>query len=307
MMQAAKAPAAATSRRAPIGMLGIFRAPYAAMHPAANAGGAHGSGARSRHMRAAAFAAVCIVVATLCWAYAAVQPASIQRLAAAAPADRQQEAAPPDWLATGGSRKDSERSLRADGAGTGGSGAAGGAAAAPLHPELAGVLGDWRQRAAAVRRMRRWEHGLGAHQVHERATLTLTLSSSLGICPLVHVLPWPGDQVVHSRDSSAGLGSVWRVPMECAEWDARGVRPCWLQPLPPKAILEAAAALFAAGGRLQGLNAATGIGTDAGGALGPAALGLRSYYAPWILADLAHWSHSGISQVLGSPSVHVFP
>jgi hypothetical protein len=74
--------------------------------------------------------------------------------------------------------------------------------------------------------------------------------------------------------------------------------PAWLQPLPPKAILKAAAALFAAGGRLRGVNAANGIGTDAGGALGPAALGLQSYYAPWILADLAHWSHSGISQVL---------
>jgi hypothetical protein len=298
MMQAAKAPAAATSRRAPIGMLGIFRAPYAAMHPAANAGGTHGGGARSRHMRAAAFAAVCIVVATLCWAYAAVQPASIQRLAAAAPAGRQQEDTPPDWLATGGNRKDSERSLRADGVGTGGSGAAGGAAAAPLHPELAGVLGDWRQRAAAIRRMRRWEHGLGAHQVPEWSVPTPPYRL-LSMCTSVLVLPEPGDQVVHSRGSSAGLGSMWSVPMGCAEWDARGVRPCCLQPLPPKAILEAAAALFAAGGRLQGLNAATGIGTDASSALGPAALGLRSYYAPWILADLAHWSHSGISQVLG--------
>jgi hypothetical protein len=189
MMPAAKAPATATSRRAPIGMLGIFRAPYAAMHPAASAGATHGSVSRSRHMRAAAFAAVCIVVATLCWAYAAVQPASTQRLAASAPSAQQQQAAPPDWLTAVSSRKDSERSLRADSVGKSVDGAAGGAAAWPLHrqlhPELEGVLGDWRQRAAAIRRMRRWEHGLGAHQVHERSvpTLPLTQHVHIGSCP----------------------------------------------------------------------------------------------------------------------------
>lgn len=180
MMPAAKAPAATTSRRAPIGMLGIFRAPYAAVHPAASAGATHGSGSRSRHMRAAAFAAVCIVVATLCWAYAAIQPASTHRLAASAPS-AQHQAAPPDWLTAVSSRKDSERSLRADSMGKSVDGAAGGAAAAQLHPELAGVLGDWRERAAAIRRMRRWEHGLGAHQVHEQSVPTLPLNQHVHI------------------------------------------------------------------------------------------------------------------------------
>lgn len=210
MMQAAKAPAAATSRRAPIGMLGIFRAPYAAMHPAASAGGAHGTAGRSRHMHAAAFAAVCIVVATLCWAYAAVQPASSQRLAAAASATRQQ-ATPPDWL-TAGSRKDSERSLRADS-----KDAARAAAAAPLHPELAGVLGDWRQRAAAIRRMRRWEHGLGAHQVQQTSTPALSVTR-----PRFAVMLFlQGGQATHSGDYPlSNQKHVDGMPTGCARLHA---------------------------------------------------------------------------------------
>lgn len=70
-----------------------------------------------------------------------------------------------------------------------------------------------------------------------------------------------------------------------------------MQPLPPADILAAGAALFAAGGQLRERDAGIGIGPGVGGALGANSLGLQSYYAPWILADLAHWSHTGISQV----------
>lgn len=75
---------------------------------------------------------------------------------------------------------------------------------------------------------------------------------------------------------------------------------CPTQPLPPADILAAGAAAFAAGGKLRAGN---GVGLGVEGALGPHSLGLQSYYAPWILADLAHWSHTGISRVRASSTV----
>lgn len=69
---------------------------------------------------------------------------------------------------------------------------------------------------------------------------------------------------------------------------------CAPQPLPPADIMAAAAVLFATGGALA---PGSGVGQGAASWLGPHALGLESYYAPWILADLAHWAASGISKV----------
>lgn len=69
---------------------------------------------------------------------------------------------------------------------------------------------------------------------------------------------------------------------------------CVPQPLPPADIMAAAAVLFATGGAL---TPGSGVGQGAASRLGPHALGLESYYAPWILADLAHWATSGISKV----------
>lgn len=219
----------AGGRRAPIGMLGIFRAPYNASHPAGSGHGHH----RPRHNRVAVLAAS-VLLLTLYWAYLALQPAP-QQVITASGAAQQRRPGLPDWLeaqpdtnsggvgdSSGGKSLHADTSQAVDGVAF--------AAAIPLNPELTGVLGSTWERAQALQRMRRWEHGLGA-----------------------------------------------------------------LQPLPPADILAAGAAALAAGGKLR---AANGVGLGVDGALGPHSLGLQSYYAPWILADLALWSHTGISQDL---------
>lgn len=82
---------------------------------------------------------------------------------------------------------------------------------------------------------------------------------------------------------------------QCQLYNSPGrIPPPALQPLPPADIMAAAAVLFAAGGRLA---PGSGVGPGAGSRLGSHALGLQSYYAPWILVDLAHWADSGISKV----------
>ena len=48
--------------------------------------------------------------------------------------------------------------------------------------------------------------------------------------------------------------------------------------------------MLVAGGRLR---------SSSGLSLEKPALGLRSYYAPWILADLAQWADTGITKVCG--------
>lgn len=154
-------------RRAPIGMLGIFRAPYSASHPAGSSHGQH----RPRQNRIAALAAS-VLLLTLYWAYLALQPAPKQMLPASGAA-QQRRPGLPDWLEAqpdtnggGDGGSSSGKSLHADS-----SQAVDGAAFAAtisLNPELMGVLdGAW-ERARALQRMRRWEHGLGALQV--RAT-----------------------------------------------------------------------------------------------------------------------------------------
>lgn len=81
----------------------------------------------------------------------------------------------------------------------------------------------------------------------------------------------------------------------------------WLQPLPPADILVAAAAAFRKGGRLRP-HYGVGLYADGTGPLyadGTGPMGLRSSFAPWILADMAQWARTGITQVtsgLGSDS-----
>ncbi len=170
--------AAAGARLLPAGILRTVRgamkghqAASSASHHAA--GNSHGSIQRQR-LRQIALLMFCALALTL----ASIQLVSRVVPRRATPEMELQPADPPapalpDWLveiATAGSLGGPDGSGGSGGgSGTEGNGTnAGGAAFAAsiqLNPELEGVRGNPAERAAALKRMRRWEHGLDGLQV----------------------------------------------------------------------------------------------------------------------------------------------
>ena len=69
-----------------------------------------------------------------------------------------------------------------------------------------------------------------------------------------------------------------------------------VQPLAAADIFVAAAAALTRFGRLRP-DFGVGLHQDHGYNASNGAFGLRSYYAPWILADFSLWAETGISKV----------
>lgn len=167
--------AAAGARLLPAGILRIVRGAMKGHQTASSAshhaaGNSHGSIQRQR-LRQIALLMFCALALTL----ASIQLVVPRR---ATPEMELQPADPPapalpDWLAeiatagslgSGGGSGGSGGGSGTEGNGTN-AGSAAFAASIQLNPELEGVRGNPAERAAALKRMRRWEHGLDGLQV----------------------------------------------------------------------------------------------------------------------------------------------
>lgn len=211
------------------------------------------------------------------------------------------------------------------------------------------MLGTPTERFAAIKRMRKWEQGLGGQKVESESKKSLLhavqlanslrylgttgvlrpfckkhasmiLTSSTHVAQKDHVcktashltpLMWPLLSSV-AADLTSGYRSVGLVLSDYSRVTSlKEVRfdtdlhanilhvdvflLFILQPLPPEDVFTAAAAALIHGGML---HSDWGVGPPPPGKVHNGGhFGLKSYYAPWILADLSLWSHTGITMV----------